>query len=135
MVIKPFNLERALAGDPVVTRENNPVTQLHSFETTDFFSIAGIYNGYMSNEQLGIWNKEGKFYRSSEDHANDLFMACRTVTKWVNIYRGVGIEKKAISLGMELMDSEELAIAHGKKAQEKNKFFDYITSQPISWEE
>ena len=46
--MKPWNLERALAGDPVITREGDPVTQLHQFnvdEPENERSLYGVCNG------------------------------------------------------------------------------------------
>ena len=83
--MKPFDLEKALAGDPVVTRDGRPVMQLTLFEGTDtdycLYGVCGI--------EVLNWRVEGVVVREDyleedayiEDSKSDLFMAPREV--WV----------------------------------------------------
>ncbi|MCE5180581.1 MAG: hypothetical protein LLG15_02150 [Betaproteobacteria bacterium] len=44
--MKPFNLEKALAGEPVVTRDGIPVTDFHYFEREkSVFKVCALVDG------------------------------------------------------------------------------------------
>lgn len=80
---KPFNLERALAGDKVVTRDGREVTEIHHFK-----SVTSMYEVFVSiNGSVYACSKEGS-YTFPEEGRNDLFMA--PITKrfeaWVSVY-------------------------------------------------
>jgi hypothetical protein len=77
---KPFNLERALAGDPVVTRHGKPVTQLTKFDYDGEYVLRGVLEG-----NLVGWLENGCYYSSGE-WSYDLFMAPKKRTVWVNLY-------------------------------------------------
>lgn len=67
--MKPFNLEEALAGKPVVTTEGKKVTVLHYFEDIrSTYPLLGIMDGQIIN-----FTKEGK-YTISSDSVHDLVM-------------------------------------------------------------
>lgn len=74
--MKPFNLERALAGDPLITRKGFPVTEFNYFKTanitedkdTDVF-------GFVAYGRVCTANIEGRIINSRYDHPLDLFMA------------------------------------------------------------
>ena len=79
--MKPFNLEEALAGKPVVTRDGLKVIQLHLFECDLRFPLgAVIENG---NCIFGF-KKDGTWTNVPSDY--DLFMASPEKTVWVNLY-------------------------------------------------
>lgn len=69
--MKPFNLERALSGDPVVTRDGRKVAQIVAFKNIleNYQSVVAVVDGiihrYMSN---------GRFFKTNETLV-DLFMA------------------------------------------------------------
>lgn len=67
--MKPFNLERALAGEPVVTRAGVEVTQMHLFDTISTFPLVCVVSGYTE-----VFLADGR-YQFSGAHPNDLFMA------------------------------------------------------------
>ena len=84
--MKPFDLERALAGDPVVTRDGRPVTQLTLFESNPplTFCLYGVAGGTLINwRKTGIANCEEYFEDDeyTKDSMSDLFMAPREV--WI----------------------------------------------------
>lgn len=79
--MKPFNLERALAGDPVMTRDGRPVTQLTFFKDAMGDTIAGILEGYIE-----LWREDG-YYHTMDRGDKDLFMAPKTKEGWINIYQ------------------------------------------------
>ena len=72
--MRPFNLEAALAGAPVVTRDGREVTQLVMFDCHDNLPVAGVLDGI-----IHLWSVEGK----SGPYKFDLFMAPTKKTGWV----------------------------------------------------
>ncbi len=86
--MKPFDLEKALAGEPVVTRDGRPVTQLIKFEAIveDGYVIYGVVNNKIFN-----FLDSGKYDKTFESHCFDLFMA--EPERWVNVYYDERINK------------------------------------------
>jgi hypothetical protein len=80
--MKPFNLEEALAGKPVVTRLGKKVTGIYHFDKakTIFRVIAQIEGEF----GLQSYSPDGRWKDSQEDHELDIFMYCPE--RWVNIY-------------------------------------------------
>lgn len=85
---KPFDLQKSLAGEPVVTRDGRPV------------KIAGYNPDAGKTCQICGWvNGDAKYWCADglcvprQTHYLDLFMATKTVKKegWVNIYAGTNI--------------------------------------------
>ena len=74
-----FNLEQALAGEAVITRDGEYVTQLteYDIENKDF-NIYGVSDGV-----LDCWGKKGNF-TSLGPHPNDLFMEPKAIIGFVN---------------------------------------------------
>lgn len=64
----PFNLKAALAGAKVVTRNGEPVTELHWFKASH--GLYGVHAG-----EIWSWSESGKFSYSHEESSLDLFMA------------------------------------------------------------
>lgn len=82
--MKPFDLKRALAGDPVVTRLGIPVEKLTYFGVDILYPVYGVFNN-----RLSVWTKEGKFISPDQgilDHENDIFMASIGKYIWINIW-------------------------------------------------
>jgi len=67
--MKQFNLEKALAGEPVVTRDGRKVTQLTLFEANNRYSLIGVVNG-----ELQTFTDEGKYDVDRNSTDTDLFM-------------------------------------------------------------
>lgn len=69
--MKPFNLERALAGDPVVTRDGKTVHEVHLFKKENVpYSVAALLDTCIYS-----YKTDGTFFNSSIPHHSDLFMA------------------------------------------------------------
>ncbi len=81
--MKPFNLERALAGDSVVTRNNIKVKELHFFETINKLCIAVLL---VSGITFFV-TKEGKCINCVGEYVThlDLFMAPKNKKLWVAV--------------------------------------------------
>ena len=68
--MEPFDLEKALAGAPVVTRNGKPVAELHYFKTAERpYKVCAVIDG-----EVVVLTAKGAYYTEGE-HAFDLFMA------------------------------------------------------------
>ena len=76
--MKAFNLEEALAGKPVVTRDGIPVSQITKFNIHTGECVVAVVNGCLS-----VISEPGLFGRGKERQKH-LFMAPEK--KWVNLY-------------------------------------------------
>lgn len=78
--MKPFNLERALAGDKVVTRDGREVSELRFLQSVspNGYCVVAVIDG-----DPFLFLQNGKI--TSINHF-DLFMAPKTVKRWVNFY-------------------------------------------------
>lgn len=83
--MKPFNLERALAGDPVVSKEGDPVKVVFVSKVDDRKPILGVTNPDTLFESDRWYTPEGKYY--PQDIEPSLFMAPKTQKYYLNIYR------------------------------------------------
>jgi hypothetical protein len=105
--MKPFDLEKALAGEPVVTREGKKVSEFYQFKTIDSqFDLFGIINGVLHG-----FDKYGR-YMAIEQSEYDLFM--EEPERWANIYWD-DISLKAY-IGDIIYSTEEEAKENGKGA-------------------
>ena len=117
--LKPFNLEAALQGKPVVTRDGEPV------KIAGYNPDAGKYHqlvGWIGEDSCS-WTDNGE-YLPKEDHVSDLFMLADTVTLWVNVYEVDG----SIETGTLTYDTEEEAIKRHSKKQDK-----YFGAYPLTF--
>jgi hypothetical protein len=83
--MKPFNLERALAGDPVVTRDGRPVKIAGYNEEAEEDEFCLL--GWANNMNHG-WHSDGTYMRGVEN-GKDLFMAPNERKEWI-VRCGVG---------------------------------------------
>lgn len=80
--MKPFNLEAAKAGEPLVTRDGRAAVCVgHGPRNLRYPVVAHI----QGNENLSTHGEDGSLYSTSET-PDDLFMAPKTRTAYVNIY-------------------------------------------------
>lgn len=90
--MKPFNLEKALAGETVVTRGGEKVTQLHLFDCPKIFSV--LY-GVVAESDIFSYSPNGKYYEEEENEEYieesvfDLFMANPKKTVYRNTFKFV----------------------------------------------
>lgn len=71
--MKPFNLEAALRGDPVVTRGGKKATQITKFYKEDATIACVIDNS------LFLFFEDGMFTNNGSESCHDLFMDERTI--------------------------------------------------------
>jgi hypothetical protein len=79
--MKKFNLQEALAGKPVISREGKQVTQLHLFELnpSSNYSLYGVLDGNVES-----FNLNGKWDIYRDEGSRDLFMGPDVI--YVNVY-------------------------------------------------
>jgi hypothetical protein len=76
-----FNLEKALSGAEVFTRDGSQVTELHLFKTKNGpFQLTGIIDGIYHH-----FTKDGK-YNLSYKSDNDLFLKKQQIVIYKNVY-------------------------------------------------
>lgn len=82
---KPFDLLKALAGDPVVTRKGIPVNNLHLFKDKDIDQpLCGIIKDQI---EITAWNVCGQFLQVIGGHDYDLFMVETTRKLWIAVIK------------------------------------------------
>lgn len=107
-MLKPFDLEEALNGAPVITRDGREVTEIYCFETsgskyTVYACIDGQVYPYVAN---------GKYFFNGETESkDDLFMGQPVLINWVNVY----CNKEYIFLS-STYPSEEKAMESARKS-------------------
>jgi hypothetical protein len=125
--MKPFNLQEALAGKPVVTRDGREVTDVTYFSTlrnSTSFKLRGVLEGYLRK-----FNDAGMYLTNKN---LDLFMASTKKTGWVNIYRENITTWPALKLlpgGAVIHPSKAIADKQQETAKER------IAVVELTWEE
>lgn len=79
--MKPFDLEKALAGESVVSKEGRKVIQLHYFPNlgSNFKVIAQLEHGF----SFDTFTIHGKY---SDDESSQLDLMMAEPERWVNVY-------------------------------------------------
>lgn len=79
--MKPFDLDAAKRGDPLVTRDGRAALEFRYFATVDgSYKCRAVIEGACESFTL-----DGVFYVERESR-EDLFMAPRKVTRFLNLY-------------------------------------------------
>jgi len=82
----PFDLECAIAGDPLITRDGRKVIKFHYFSGDDLqYPIVAHIDG---EDRLYEYVKDGEYYPNIPTEC-DLFMAPKKKNYQVNIYRNI----------------------------------------------
>lgn len=87
MKTKPFNLEEALNGAKVVTRDGREVKQLTYFDINDNFRLFGVIIEKNGENHLTAWRFDGKCSSSNESE-DDLFIVIEPKRIYANVYKG-----------------------------------------------
>jgi hypothetical protein len=82
--MKRFNLDLALQGEPVVTRNGNQVTQLHKFDVLDL-DAQELY-AVIDDRQIESFYLNGQ-WREKKESGYDLFMAPESKFLWINLWQ------------------------------------------------
>ena len=82
MKLEKFNLQKALNGAKIVTRDGREVTQLTKFEDAEEYPLGAVLEG-----KIQSWSIDGYYYidRLGENNA-DLFIEGKVRRAWVNVY-------------------------------------------------
>jgi len=83
--MKPFDLQKALAGEPVVTRNGDKVIELKHYTSAhqDDYCISGIIISYNSSF-VETFLINGQLVKNMTSCGNDLLMA--EPETWINVY-------------------------------------------------
>ena len=74
--MKPFDLEKAIAGKKLVTREGHEVREFHHFKNVSSeYPICAVIQGYLAG-----FTDKGRYHSHGNESALDLFMAPETIT-------------------------------------------------------
>jgi hypothetical protein len=106
--MEKFNLERALAGEPVCTRDGRDVTQLTYFKIYSNYQLWGVLNQVMYG-----WDLDGKT-DNIKDTPTDLVMKPKENAIWVNLYKRTD---GSLFVGITDHESEEAAKKEGSSRQ------------------
>ena len=101
MKMKPFNLEDALAGKPVVTRSGVPLTEIHKFNSSnDSQTLFAVVDGFVFR-----YYDNGKYNLIDGESNLDLFMKPEFEKKYIAYNKKTGsIVPYCIEEGGELFD-------------------------------
>ena len=119
MRTKEFNLEEALNGAKVVTRDGREVTQLVKFESVGNYPLVGVLSGRVSN-----WTIEGMFRQDIKESEADLFLVVKPKSVWVNVY----VDDKGFLMLSSTCDSKSQAI----QTITKGEFYSYLKTIEIT---
>ena len=121
--MKPFNLEEAKQGKPVVTRDGKDVRIL-AFDRKGTMPIVGLVPS-RECEISYYFFADGKAASISDESGLDLFMKSENNEGWINLYRdNRGLVFPGVVCATEAESKSKIAPAT-----------DYITTIKVEWEE
>lgn len=124
--MKPFDLERALAGDPVVTRDGRKAKIIyHYLKGAIYYSIVAVVEEDDDTETVLTYTLDGEAFIGNRS-MNDLFMDSIKHEGWINIYRSEDFLNPHYA-GKAIYDTEKRA----KTGATSN----CIATTKIEWEE
>lgn len=81
--MKPFNLQRAIAGDPIMTRDGRKVKLIaHLPEMWHDFNVVCL----IEDDRIETYTRGGQYDPREKDYCLDIFMVPKKHTVWVNFY-------------------------------------------------
>lgn len=129
--MKPFNLEEAKAGKPVVTGCNRPVRILCFDRNHAKFPIVALVPMYSDGvDVVSFYTKDGRHQNESsfEKNAQNLYMKKEKKTGWVNIYKS---NPTHTTMAESSCIYESKSIAENAAVKSKN----YLGAFKVEWEE
>lgn len=90
----PFDLEKALAGEPVITRDGREVTQVTLFECESRYPVYAVVDGAICS-----FTKTGSDYDNGQSSQYDLFM--KPKTRVINGFEVPAPESESLEKGGE----------------------------------
>ena len=83
--MKPFNLQEAIEGKPIVTRDGRKVLECHYFKTLEHkYPFRVIIEG---KSDVYMFTKEGVYDTNLTSHKLDLFMYEEPKNYYANVYK------------------------------------------------
>lgn len=123
--LKPFDLEAAKAGAPVVTRDGRSARIICTDLKNGIYSVIALIPNEYEGEDFETYTINGKYHCGGFEDCRDLFMAPTKRQGWVNIYKdSVGDTRGCFVYGTQQQAREHARIALG-----------YIATIPVEWEE
>lgn len=126
MKTKPFNLEEALNGAKVVTRDGDEVTQLHKFNVKKFHCLCGVLD-----EDILSWTIDGEFWDKEHNHNRDLLLVVEPRRIYVNVYDECG----RIFLANQYFSDRETAIKNKDNYEGSFPLCKYVKTIEVTDEE
>jgi hypothetical protein len=105
--MREFNLEQALAGHPVCTRDGREVTQLVKFDCESDYCVFGV----VKDSHVVCWFESGRYLESVESKT-DLFMAPVKKTGWVARYKDTWVGGKIYPTELDAQTHEPDALSY-----------------------
>lgn len=103
MELEKFDLERALAGEPVITRDSKEITQLILFKVKNTsYPLHGVLDNLLYK-----WTEDGKFFSGGENHEADLFMKPKVIERFYNVYCNETINHLLLGEGFKTKEEAE----------------------------
>lgn len=119
--MKPFDLEKALAGAPVIHRNGSPVKEFfYSTTSINDQPIISVSGGFMRSH-----NKDGRYYVGDHDCEYDLFMDSEKGEGWVIVDKDTPAE---------LMTSKIFTSQENAMEYVRNNSTDFVAVR-IAWGE
>jgi hypothetical protein len=110
--MKQFNLQDALAGKPVVTRDGRKVLRLFHVPEAKIYKVVAL----IAEENLvDEFMESGSYFENNKDpNKSDLFMASEKVQGFINIYpqyetKACGIIRPGLQDRLRIFSSKEAA--------------------------
>lgn len=129
--MKPFDLELAKQGHPVVTRGGMSARIVCFDAKSPDYPLVGLFLVPETDQETHArYTADGHYWSSKQAHDYDLFMAPRKVTKWFNIFTYPN-GKIYAGPGHDSADDAEKQIAENAEFIGAAK---YIATKPIELE-
>jgi len=81
-----FNLEKALAGDNIMTVKGEEVTQFVGFDLDNEYRFYGVLCGGLESwNKIGKYTLKDKYTLRDKDHPNDLVMVPKRMEGFLNV--------------------------------------------------
>lgn len=105
--MKPFDIEKAKAGNPVITRGGHQARIICFDRNHQQYQIVSLVS-VGDREIINGVTESGRYDNNASEHVYDLFMAPAKRSGWINIYHGVIPNSRC---GQHIFDTKEKAIA------------------------
>lgn len=123
MKLKPFDLEAAKAGAPVVTRDGKPV-RIVCFDAKGSQPLLGLIE-WGRDEMACRYSANGEYLNGKSNDHNLVMKATVKRNGWLNLYRIGGMVRAA----------DGGCIYKTKADALDNRAADYVATVPVEWEE